>query len=73
MVYDTTHVIDSDGNLISETKTPSGSVPVYGYYTKTIVIPQETRASHDVLGMTYRLLLCASYSYLIYALMNSSR
>lgn len=47
-VYNTTQTIDRNGVLIAESRSPAGLIPVYGYYTQEVVVPPETRDSHDV-------------------------
>lgn len=66
-VYNTTKVIAPNGEILSETRTPSGVViPVYGYYTQEVVIPAETRDSHDVFAMVYRGIVTSVVTYSIY-------
>ena len=48
-VYTTTQVIAPNGEILSETQTPSGVVkPIYQYYPQEVVVDPETRNSHDV-------------------------
>ena len=70
-VYTTTQVIAPNGEILSETQTPSGVVkPVYGYYRQEVVVPPETRDSHDVFAIISRGIVTGAVTYTIYKILR---
>lgn len=65
--YNTTQVINPNGVIVDESRTPAGAIPVYGYYTQEVVIDPETRNSHDVFS---KIIGGVVYGTVIYVLLK---